>query len=337
MLAALGTIGGIALKVAVVFAVLLTMVAYLVWVERKVLGHIQSRRGPLHVGPHGLLQPLADITKLFLKEDVIPDGADRAIFSLAPAIAVASAMSAIAVVPFGQAVSLFGREINLHIADVDIGILYILAVGSLGVYGLILGGWASNNKFSLLGGLRSSAQMVSYELSLGLALVGPLMLAGTLRMQGIVEAQQGLWFICLQPIGFVVYILSALAETNRIPFDLPEAESELVAGYHVEYSGFKFAFFFLAEYVAMITAACVATTLFLGGYHGIGINAAWLGPVWFMGKVALLLFLFIWIRGTLPRLRYDQLMQLGWKILLPLSLLNVALTGVLVLWLGRRA
>jgi len=335
MLAALGTIGGIAIKVALVFGILLTMVAYLVWLERKVLGHIQSRRGPLHVGPHGLLQPLADITKLFLKEDVIPDGADRVIFSLAPGIAVASAMSAIAVVPFGQVITVFGHPIALHIADVDIGILYILAVGSLGVYGLILGGWASNNKFSLLGGLRSSAQMVSYELSLGLALIGPLMLAGTLRMHGIVEAQRHLWFICLQPLGFLIYLVSALAETNRIPFDLPEAESELVAGYHVEYSGFKFAFFFLAEYVAMITVACVATTLFLGGYHGLWITSPWLGPVWFMGKVALLLFLFIWIRGTLPRFRYDQLMQLGWKVLLPLAFVNVAATGFLALWLGR--
>jgi NADH-quinone oxidoreductase subunit H len=335
MLGALGTIGAIALKVAIVFGVLLTMVAYLVWLERKVLGHIQSRRGPLHVGPHGLLQPLADITKLFLKEDVIPEGADRAIFSLAPAIAVAAALSAIAVIPFGQVVTVFGHPIHLHIADVDIGILYILAVGSLGVYGLILGGWASNNKFSLLGGLRSSAQMVSYELSLGLALVGPLMLAGTLRMQGIVEAQRNLWFICLQPLGFIIYIVSALAETNRIPFDLPEAESELVAGYHVEYSGFKFAFFFLAEYVAMITAACVATTLFLGGYHGLGVDAAWLGPVWFMAKVAILLFVFIWIRGTLPRFRYDQLMQLGWKVLLPLAFVNVAVTGFIALWMER--
>jgi NADH-quinone oxidoreductase subunit H len=335
MLAALGTIGAIAFKVALVFGILLTMVAYLVWLERKVLGHIQSRRGPLHVGPHGLLQPLADITKLFLKEDVIPEGADRVIFSLAPGIAVASALSAIAVIPFGQVVSVFGHPIELYIADVDIGILYILAVGSLGVYGLILGGWASNNKFSLLGGLRSSAQMVSYELSLGLALIGPLMLAGTLRMQGIVEAQRHLWFICLQPLGFLIYVISALAETNRIPFDLPEAESELVAGYHVEYSGFKFAFFFLAEYVAMITVACVATTLFLGGYHGIGLNSAWLGPVWFMGKVALLLFVFIWIRGTLPRFRYDQLMQLGWKVLLPLAFVNVAVTGFIALWLNR--
>jgi NADH-quinone oxidoreductase subunit H len=337
MLAVLGTLGATALKVAILFGAILTMVAYLVWLERKVLGHIQNRRGPLHVGPHGLLQPLADITKLFLKEDVIPDGADRVLFSLAPAVAVASALSALAVIPFGQPAMLFGRTVNLHIADVDIGILYILAVTSLAVYGLILGGWSSNNKFSLLGSLRSSAQMVSYELSLGLALVGPLMLAGTLRMHGIVEAQQHLWFIVLQPLGFLIYIISALAETNRIPFDLAEAESELVAGYHVEYSGFKFAFFFLAEYIAMITVACIATTLFLGGYHGFGVaQSPWLGPVWFMAKVAMLLFLFIWIRGTLPRLRYDQLMQFGWKVLLPLALFNVGLTGVIALWMERR-
>jgi NADH-quinone oxidoreductase subunit H len=266
---------------------------------------------------------------------VIPEGADRVLFSLAPGIAVASALSAIAVIPFGQVVSVFGHPIELYIADVDIGILYILAVGSLGVYGLILGGWASNNKFSLLGGLRSSAQMVSYELSLGLALVGPLMLAGTLRMQGIVEAQRHLWFICLQPLGFLIYVISALAETNRIPFDLPEAESELVAGYHVEYSGFKFAFFFLAEYVAMITVACVATTLFLGGYHGIGLTSAWLGPVWFMGKVALLLFSSSGSAAPAPRFRYDQLMQLGLEGAVAARLRQRGGHRVLALWLGR--
>ena len=266
---------------------------------------------------------------------MIPEGADRVLFSLAPGIAVASALSAIAVIPFGQVVSVFGHPIELYIADVDIGILYILAVGSLGVYGLILGGWASNNKFSLLGGLRSSAQMVSYELSLGLALVGPLMLAGTLRMQGIVEAQRHLWFICLQPLGFLIYVISALAETNRIPFDLPEAESELVAGYHVEYSGFKFAFFFLAEYVAMITVACVATTLFLGGYHGIGLTSAWLGPVWFMGKVALLLFSSSGSAAPAPRFRYDQLMQLGLEGAVAARLRQRGGHRVLALWLGR--
>lgn len=332
MLDALAALGATALKVAIVFGILLTMVAYLVYVERKVLGHIQMRRGPLHVGFHGLLQPLADGVKLFLKEDVIPDGADRILFALAPGICVATALATIAVIPFGEPLTIFGRTISLHIADLNIGILYILAVASLGVYGIILGGWASNNKFSLLGSLRSSAQMVSYELSLGLALVGPLMLAGTLRMRGIVEAQEGLWFVVLQPLGFLIYIVSALAETNRIPFDLAEAESELVAGYHVEYSGMKFAFFFLAEYAAMITAAAIATTLFLGGYHGIGINSPWLGPFWFMAKVSLILFVFIWIRGTLPRFRYDQLMRFGWKVLLPLSLLNILLTGAVALW-----
>lgn len=332
MLGSLEMLGGLVIKVAIVFAILLTMVAYLVYVERKVLGHIQVRRGPLHVGYHGLLQPLADGVKLFLKEDVIPEGADRALFAMAPAISVATALTTIAVIPFGESVTLFGRTVHLHIADLNIGILYILAVASLGVYGLILGGWSSNNKFALLGGLRSSAQMVSYELSLSLALVGPLMLAGTLRMQGIVDAQQQVWFVFLQPLGFVVYIISALAETNRIPFDLAEAESELVAGYHVEYSGMKFAFFFLAEYAAMITVAAVATTLFLGGYRGIGFDSPWLGPLWFLAKVSLLLFAFIWIRGTLPRLRYDQLMRFGWKVLLPLSLLNILITGAVAWW-----
>jgi NADH-quinone oxidoreductase subunit H len=335
MLGALGTLAATAVKVSVVFGLLLGMVAYLVWVERKVLAHIQIRRGPLHVGFHGLLQPIADGVKLFLKEDVIPDGADRALFALAPAIMVATALSTFAVIPFGESVTVLGRTIHFHIADLDIGILYILAIASLGVYGIILGGWASNNKFSLLGGLRSTAQMVSYELALGLALVGPLMLAGTLRMRGIVEAQDGLWFVFLQPLGFLIYLISALAETNRIPFDLPEAESELVAGYHVEYSGMKFAFFFLGEYASMITAAAIATTFFLGGYRGLpipGLDSPWLGPVWFLGKVFVLLFTFIWIRGTLPRLRYDQLMRFGWKVLLPLAIVNIMITGVVALW-----
>lgn len=332
MLDAIGTLGWTVLKVTIVFGVLMGMVAYLTWLERKVLGHIQMRRGPLHVGYHGLLQPIADGVKLFFKEDTIPEGADRTIFTLAPAITVAAAISTIAVIPFGEPLTVFGHRIYLHVADLNIGILYILAVASLGVYGLILGGWASNNKFSLLRGLRSSAQMVSYELALGLALVGPLMLAGTLRMHGIVEAQEGVWYIVLQPLAFVIYMLAALAETNRIPFDLPEAESELVAGYHVEYSGMKFAFFFLGEYAAMITVAAIATTVFLGGYHGIGIDVPWLGPLWFMAKVLLVLFAFIWVRGTLPRLRYDQLMQFGWKVLLPLSILNIAITGVVAIW-----
>jgi NADH-quinone oxidoreductase subunit H len=332
MLDALEMVGATALKVGVIFFVLLTMVAYLVYMERKVLGHIQMRRGPLHVGFHGLLQPLADGVKLFLKEDVTPEGADRTLFALAPGICVAAALATIAVIPFGTSATLFGKTIHFHIADLNIGILYILALSSLGVYGIILGGWSSNNKFSLLGALRSSAQMVSYELSLGLALVGPLMLAGTLRMRGIVEAQENLWFVVLQPIGFLIYVVSALAETNRIPFDLAEAESELVAGYHVEYSGMKFAFFFLAEYAAMITVAAVATTLFLGGYHGIGFNSPWLGPVWFLGKMTLLLFVFIWVRGTLPRLRYDQLMRFGWKVLIPAALLNIVLTGAVAMW-----
>jgi len=332
MLDALGSLGATALKVAIIFGIFLTMVAYLVYVERKVLGHIQMRRGPLHVGFHGLLQPLADGVKLFLKEDVIPEGADRALFALAPAICVATALSTIAVIPFGESVTVLGRTIHLQIADLNIGILYILAVTSLGVYGIILGGWASNNKFALMGGLRSTAQVVSYELSLGLALVGPLMLAGSLRMRTIIDAQAEVWFVVLQPLGFLIYLVSALAETNRIPFDLAEAESELVAGYHVEYSGMKFAFFFLAEYAAMITVAAIATALFLGGYHGIGFNSPWLGPVWFLAKMTLVLLVFIWIRGTLPRLRYDQLMRFGWKVLLPLSLINIMITGAVALW-----
>ncbi len=333
MLEALGTLGGTVIKVVIICMSVVMIVAYLVWLERKVLGHIQTRRGPLHVGPHGLFQPIPDVIKLLMKEDVIPDGADRAIFTLAPGITVATALATVAVIPFGQSVEVLGRTINLYIADLNIGILYILAVASLGVYGIILGGWASNNKFSLLGALRSSAQMVSYELSLGLALVGPLMLAGTLRMHGIVEAQSAIWFVFLQPLAFIIYLIAALAEINRIPFDLPEAESELVAGYHVEYSGFKFAFFFLGEYIAMVAVAAIATTFFLGGYTGLfGIDTPWLGPFWFLGKMVFLLFTFIWVRGTLPRFRYDQLMQFGWKVLLPLALLNIAVTGFVVVW-----
>jgi NADH-quinone oxidoreductase subunit H len=333
MLEALTILGGTFLKVVIVCMTLIMIVAYVTWLERKVLGHIQIRRGPLYVGFHGLLQPFADVLKLLMKEDVIPDGADRAIFALAPGITVATALATVAVIPFGESVTVFGHTINLHIADLNIGILYILAIASLGVYGLILGGWAANNKFSLLGGLRSSAQMVSYELSLGLALVGPLMLAGTLNMHGIVAAQRDIWFVVLQPLAFIIYLTAALAEINRVPFDLPEAESELVAGYHVEYSGFKFAFFFLGEYIAMVMVAAIATTLFLGGYRGLfGLDSPWLGPVWFLGKVAVLLFVFIWVRGTLPRFRYDQLMQFGWKVLLPLALLNIAVTGFVVVW-----
>jgi len=333
MLEALTTLGGTFLKVVIVCMTLIMIVAYVTWLERKVLGHIQIRRGPLYVGFHGLLQPFADVLKLLMKEDVIPDGADRAIFALAPGITVATALATVAVIPFGESVTVFGQTIHFHIADLNIGILYILAIASLGVYGLILGGWAANNKFSLLGGLRSSAQMVSYEISLGLALVGPLMLAGTLRMRGIVDAQQDVWFVFLQPLAFIIYLTAALAEINRVPFDLPEAESELVAGYHVEYSGFKFAFFFLGEYIAMVMVAAIATTLFLGGYHGLfGLDSPWLGPLWFLAKVAVLLFVFIWVRGTLPRFRYDQLMQFGWKVLLPLALLNIAVTGFVVVW-----
>jgi len=322
-------------KCTVVFVVLLTMVAYTVWLERKVLGHIQTRRGPLYVGFHGLLQPLADGVKLFFKEDVIPDGADRILFMIAPGITVFTALVAVAVIPFGESVTVFGREVPLHVADLNIGILYILAVASLGVYGMILGGWASNNKFALLGSLRSSAQMISYELALGFSLIGPLMIAGTLRMRGIVAAQDTWWLIALQPLAFILYVVSALAETNRVPFDLPEAESELVAGYHVEYSGMKFAFFFLGEYANMITVSAIATTVFLGGWHGpFGLDHPVLAPIWFLGKLVLMMFLFIWIRGTLPRFRYDQLMNFGWKVLLPLSILNVLLTGVGIVLLG---
>src|SRR5512138_661228 len=311
-------------KIAVVFGTLLLTVAYMTWLERKIIADIQVRLGPTRVGPFGLLQPIADGIKLFFKEDLIPSQVDRVLFLLAPALSVIPAMIAFAVIPFGGTTTLFGllpTPIPLYLADIDVGALYVFGVTSLGVYGIVLAGWASNNKYALLGGLRSSAQMVSYELSMSLSVVGVVLLTGSLSLVQIVQAQTGRWlglplpnwFVFSQPLGFAIFFACALAETNRAPFDLPEAETELVAGFHSEYSSMKFAMFFMAEYANMITGAAMATTLFLGG---------WLGPiapspVWFLGKVFLLLFVFIWFRATLPRFRYDQLMRFGWKVLLP--------------------
>jgi NADH-quinone oxidoreductase subunit H len=335
MLDVLLTFGAMLIKVLVVVVALLLMVAYMTWAERKVLGHVQTRRGPLYVGFHGLLQPIADGLKLLFKEDVLPDRADRGLFVVAPWIGLTLAIVALGVIPFGPAIEIFGRTITMHIADLNIGLLYIMAVTSLGVYGIILGGWASNNKFALLGTLRSSAQMISYELALGFALIGPIMVAGTVRLSGIVDAQSGLWFVIVQPLAFVLYVICALAELNRVPFDLPEAESEIVVGYHVEYSGMKFALFYLAEYANMIIVAALATTVFLGGWHGLfGLDHPALAPLWFLAKMACLLFLFVWIRATLPRFRYDQLMSLGWKVLIPLTLLNIVATGLVVVLMG---
>jgi NADH-quinone oxidoreductase subunit H len=280
----------------------------------------------MRVGPHGLLQPIADGIKLMFKEDIVPRAADRTIYILAPAMALIPAFISFAVIPFGDRLQLFGQTIDMVITDVNIGLLYLFGVASLGVYGIVLGGWASNNKYALLGGLRSAAQMISYELSMGLSVVGVLMLSQSLSLVRIVGAQSKAWFILLQPIGFLIFLICAIAETNRAPFDLPEAETELVAGFHVEYSSMKFAMYFMAEYANMITVAALATTLFLGGWRG-----PFLPPVvWFLAKLYLVIFLFIWLRATLPRFRYDQLMQFGWKVLLPLALANIVITAAFV-------
>ena len=321
-------------KVVVVLIVLMTTVAYAVWLERKVVARIQSRWGPYLVGPHGLLQPLADGLKIFFKEDFVPSEVDRVVFWLAPFLAFSLALLSIAVIPFGESITIAGEVIRFQITDLNVGLLFILAVTSLGVYGVALAGWGSNSKYPLLGGLRSSAQMISYELSLGLGLMGVVMLTGSLSLREIVEGQRDLWNIIRQPVGFLIYFTAAVAETNRVPFDLPEGESELVGGFHTEYSSLKFAMFFMAEYANIVTVSCLATLMFFGG---------WLGPVfgppvlrallpvfWFCLKVFCFLFVYIWIRGTLPRFRYDQLMAFGWKFLLPIGLLNVMITGLIL-------
>jgi len=316
-------------KIAVVLVVFLLLIAYLTWLERKLLGHFQVRLGPMRVGPHGLLQPIADGVKLLFKEDIVPANVHKFIHNLAPLLTFIPALIIVAVIPFGSGIKILGYEINMVISNFNMGILYILAVSSLGVYGLVLAGWSSNNKYSLLGGLRSSAQMISYEVSLGLSLIGVLMMAGSLSLVDIVNAQDKFfnWFIFRQPLGFILYLICAIAELNRAPFDLPEAENELVAGYMTEYSSMKFAMFFLGEYGNMINISALATTLFLGGWHG-----PFLPPVvWFLLKMVIFLFFYIWIRATLPRFRYDQLMNFGWKVLIPLALLNIFITAVIMI------
>lgn len=393
------------IKIAILVVLVLTVDAYLTWLERKVIAHIQARWGPYRVGPHGLLQPLADGVKFILKEDPLPTDVDKAAYFIAPFITLMLSLTSLAVIPFGpQRFKVFGYETHVGIADVNIGLLVLFAITALSVYGVALAGWASNNKYSLLGGLRSSAQMISYELSLTLSVVGVLLIAGDFSLRGIIEHQgngnlgllgwnifgfskDGIGFT--QIIGFFCFFVAAIAETNRIPFDLPEAESELVAGYHTEYASMKFAMFFIAEYTSMITVSCLATILFLGGWlspfpaswtfthylpsvllipfgvwlifdgihyetifgrlllPGVGavlallgialvlfpvVNEAIQGPFWFLGKVFAFLFFYIWMRGTLPRFRYDQLMSFGWKFLLPVSIANVVLTSFYILW-----
>src|SRR5437773_7127525 len=337
--------GAAVVKITVVMGVVLLTVAFLTLAEHKVWSWMQDRRGPMEVGPYGTLQPIADGIKLFFKEDIVPAGANRLLFSLAPILSLVPAFIGFAVVPYGpnREVELFGVTIKpFIITDINIGILYILAFASIGAYGVILGGWASNNKYSLLGGLRSAAQVISYELNIGLAIIGVLILTGSLSMVTIAEKQAGgfwHWNLIggLQIVAFVVYLISAVAETNRLPFDLPEAESELVAGWMTEYSGMRFAFFFMAEYANMILVSCIASVLFLGGYNApypgtlLPDKLSWIeGVAWFTVKVYAFLFMFFWLRATLPRLRYDQLMRFGWKVMLPLALTNVVLTAIAV-------
>jgi NADH-quinone oxidoreductase subunit H len=315
----------------VVIFMLLSGMAYMTWFERRVIGRMQVRMGPNRVGVFGLLQPLADALKLFFKEDIAPAAADRPLYLLAPAIALFAALAAFAVMPLGPTVSLGGAAIPLQIAELPISLLYIIGASSLGIYGLVLGGWASGSKYSLLGGLRAAAQVVSYELIIGLALVGVVIVGGSLSLGELVEGQaRSVPYVLLQPLGFLLFLIAAVAEVNRAPFDLPEADTELVAGYHTEYTGMRFAMFFIAEYVNMITVSALAATLFFGGWSFPILP----GPHWLFLKMLLFLFLFVWLRATLPRLRYDQLMRLSWSVLLPLGLINVALTAVVVALVG---
>jgi NADH-quinone oxidoreductase subunit H len=326
-----------------VFFMLLNSAAIMVYVERKVAAFIQQRLGPYLVGPRGMLQPLADVVKLMFKEELRPKAADAFLFALAPIISATCAFAAFAVVPFGAETTFLGllkEPIKLQVADVNVAVLVIFAIASMGVYGIVLAGWSSNSKYSLLGGLRSSAQMISYELSYGMSLAAVLLLGNSLSLTDIVNHQAGAWFhvvpkwfIFLQPVGFLIFLTAGIAETNRAPFDFPEAEQELVAGYHTEYSSMSFAMFFLAEYINMVTVSAVAADLFLGGWHGPFIPESF-GWIWFLVKVAALLFFYVWMRWTLPRYRYDQLMAFGWKLLLPLSVVNLLVTAAGVLYFG---
>jgi NADH-quinone oxidoreductase subunit H len=321
------------LIILVVFVVL--GAAYLTYFERRVLARFQTRIGPNRAGPLGLLQPIADTVKLIFKEDLIPAQADKVLFILAPVITVIPAMILLAVIPLGPEVA--GIHLDLA-ADINVGVLYIMAVASIAVYGITIAGWSSGNKYALMGGIRATAQMISYELALALAFVGPILLtnsANPLSVNEIVKAQHGLWFVVLQPVGFLIYIMAAVAEVNRAPFDLPEAEQELTAGYHTEYSGMKFALFYLAEYGKMLVVSFIGATLFLGGYWGPFVNRIpLLGPVYLLAKVLVLLYFIVWLRATFPRLRYDKLMGFGWKFMLPLAILNVMVTATVIVLVG---
>jgi NADH-quinone oxidoreductase subunit H len=324
------------LKILIVLNAVLVAVTFMVLLERKVIAWVQVRLGPMRVGPYGVLQPIADVVKLMTKEDITPVRSDKVLFTAAPMIALIPALIVFAVIPFGPEVSMFGRTVALHIADINVGLLYIVSVASIGVYGIILAGWASNSKYPLLASLRASAQLISYEVAVTMTLVSMIVSAGTMSMVGIVNAQynQGVWYLFAQPLAFFIYFVGGLAETNRAPFDLPEAEQELTGGFHTEYSGMRFALFFLAEYANMIVVSSVATTLFLGGWLRpfpnvealafLGIVPGW---IWFLLKTFIWLYIFLWVRATLPRYRYDQLMRLGWKVLIPLAIANVIVTA----------
>ncbi|MGI8403973.1 MAG: NADH-quinone oxidoreductase subunit NuoH [Thermomicrobiales bacterium] len=322
----------------VILNVLLISMAYVTWFERKVLAAMQDRLGPTRSGPHGLFQPLADAVKLLGKEDLVPAAADKFVFLLAPVAVFVAALTAASVIPFGGTIEFWGHPVNLFATDLNVGTLFVLAVGSAGVYGIILGAWASANRYALLGGLRSAAQVISYELILGFSLVGIFILSGTLSLRGIMEAQSRTlsigpleisnWYILSQPLAFVLFLIAAVAETNRAPFDLPEAETELVSGFHTEYSGFRFSLYFLGEYINMIVVSLFASTLFLGGTDGPGAHKYWaLGLLWLFLKTIAFLFFYVWLRATLPRFRFDQLMGVAWKVLLPLALLNIFATA----------
>jgi NADH-quinone oxidoreductase subunit H len=324
-------------KILIVLNAVLVAVTYMVLLERKVIAWVQVRLGPMRVGPYGALQPIADAVKLLLKEDITPARADKYVFTAAPIIALVPALIVFAVIPFGPEVEIFGHKVTLYITDINVGLLYIVSVSSIGVYGLILAGWASNSKYPLLASLRASAQLISYEVAVTMTLVSVIVTAGSLSMVQIVEAQRsaGVWFGFIQPVAFLIFFIGGLAETNRAPFDLPEAEQELTGGFHTEYSGMRFALFFLAEYANMIVVSSVATTLFLGGWLRPFPNVAALAfldliPawIWFFLKTFVFLYIFLWVRATLPRYRYDQLMALGWKVLIPLAIANVVVTGI---------